>query len=188
MKQNNKERNTFKKLGFILVIFAFLLSIGTAFAYWAGTLKSATKTDNNNIDIGYAEEVTTEIDLTKIMQTEGSLVPEDRTDVSGPNAVEQIDLEFNVRWLDTENQTQGGTFTGALLVVVDNIKVNNDIDPISALLNFGITYTPTHTITLNGDPVKVIIEITLTEPGSIAEYNAIKEANITFDVVFTVTP
>jgi hypothetical protein len=92
--------------------------------------------------------------------------------------VESIDYAFSIDWVDNANL--GATST--VDIVVDNISNAT----AATYLNFDISPVSGSSIT-EGTTLIVTITLTLTEPATQAEYDAIINDAVTFDVTFTVT-
>lgn len=146
----------------------------TAFAFW---YQNATVTEEADVVVGSGGVAT----LNVIMDnSDDCLVPSGQIIYSTPCAtgdnVEEIIFSIDVLWTDTAELT----LEGQLDVLVDNI-----VGDANDLLNF--SYDTTYAIT-KGNLLTVTITVTMDMPANQTEYNDIANANITFDVTFTVNP
>ena len=168
----------------LVVALMFILTLGLALgvgAYWAGVVNApADVEDTVEVTIGEAQEVVTTLVVGDTHDGENKvLVPSGRASVStvpaGKTVTEIITYTFSVTWEETNAQATGTL--GDLSVAVSNIS--------NSLLNVVVTPDSAE-ITLGGPAVVVTVELTLTEPATQAEYNAVINQVLTFDITFTV--
>jgi hypothetical protein len=155
-----------KLLGLFLLVF-LLAGSSLAFAWW----DNLTVTDDT-VTIGVGQGVTIQVNLSD--QTTGELIPS--TAVQKPGDVTEVVLTYDVD-LDV-------TITGTLNldVTVDNIEIGG----ASTLSNL-VNVTVNNPGTISNTTVTVTITVTLDEPLNQADYDTIKNSDITFDVTFTAT-
>ncbi len=170
-----------KTKGFVigaLITLALVVSSFT-FAYWANVDLEATNTDSTvTIGEGRTATVTATLDSTSA----GELVPAGQLDnSSNPNPVEEIVFTFDVDWLDDSTNLQGAT--SAIDIEIANISNAT----AETYLNFAITPAPASAEITQGQTLTVTITVTLGEPANQADYDAIINDGVTFDVIFTIT-
>ena len=165
---------------FAVMMFALVSTVGVTYAYWASTVTTDPSVQEESVTIGEADAATATISVV-LTQDTGTLVPSGQiaNSVSSSNPVESIVLSYVVDWDSTTGNPKGTT--GILKASVSNISGDTN-----GLLNFAASTD--QTIIVDGDSVTVTITVTMDEPADQAEYNAIKNAIITFDVTFTVDP
>jgi predicted ribosomally synthesized peptide with SipW-like signal peptide len=162
----------------LLVLFALAIS-GTTYAYWASSVSVTNDTQSESINIGEGQAVTTTVAVTGGAYDGKDLVPTGRV-VDSNTQTESIVLVYEVDWTETGTAVDG--IAGTLSATVDNIQGDtNGLVNISAVLTDGsaiaVNDASTYTVT---------VTITMTEPADLAQYNAIVNATITFDVTFAV--
>lgn len=169
-KTKQKKRSKFL---FILntVMLVLLLAIGTVtvYGYWANRKVEEDKT----VTIGHGDELV----LIASTAIEDKLVP---SGFAIGDQVEEIIYEYEVKWESIDNNdTQD-----RILSVIVNIREN----PYD-LVNIDVGINPsTKEIVLNGNKVVVTLTITLNEPENEIQYDAIKDKEIIFDIIFEVIP
>jgi hypothetical protein len=177
----------------LLVVLAFLVS-GFTYAYWATSVTGNNDTAVGTITVGEGNTVATTV-VVGNETSAGPLVPVGLVGISGPGSVDYVILSFSVDWNSTGEYGEGTI--GALGFVRSNTLIDGSAANIGLLT---ITYQIGGTVTgstLNGDgsteiiadgsPVTVYVKITMSEPASLAVYNAVANKDITFTGTFTVT-
>lgn len=153
----------------VLVLALFGLTI-TSFAFW----DQLTQTENETIVIG---EGTTVSVAAVVTVPEGKfLVPAGV--VMGTNDVSSVELTYEVE-IDKELVDALDLSVIASSVLIDGSAEN------AGLVNINIALAQA---TINaGDKVLVTVTVTLDEPTSQAQYDAVKNGDITFTLTFTAT-
>jgi hypothetical protein len=161
----------------LLVLFALAVT-GTSYAYWAASVAVEDNEQNETINIGTGQAVTTTVAVTGGDYDGKDLVPAGRVNSSTETA--SIVLTYEVDWTETGTAVDG--IAGTLSAVASNKQGDtNDLVNISVVLTDGsaiaVNDAGTYTVT---------VTITMTEPADKAEYDAIANATITFDLTFAV--
>jgi hypothetical protein len=183
-----------RKLVIGLLIMLAVLASGFTYAFWAGTVQAPVNgTDNRVITIGEGNEVETVLDLSTVTFNSGILVPAGMDNEVGE--VDQVSVSFDVFWdndglsgASLDDSTTTGTLNYSYVVVVkddlgaviSDVNVTNLVVVSPAAGNTSITLDDSVETT-------VAFTITLTEPNSVAEYNAIANGSIEIAFTFTVT-
>ncbi len=162
----------------LLVLFALAVT-GTSYAYWAASVAVTDNTQNETINIGAGQAVTTTVAVTGGDYDGKDLVPAGRV-VNSSTETASIVLTYEVDWTETGTAVDG--IAGTLSAVASNKQGDtNDLVNISVVLTDGsaiaVNDAGTYTVT---------VTITMTEPADKAEYDAIANATITFDLTFAV--
>lgn len=180
-----------RKFLLLLLLFAFVGVIsGGIYSYWAGTIANpANVEDTQSIVIGEGKDVTTEINVTKALQTAGKkLVPAGKVAFSkGADNVDKFEYSFKVKWKDATNTVKpADNVTGTLTVKEAVTLTGKGGTDRKALVN--VTLTPsTGSIKLNDTAdFDVKVEVTLTEPANKSEYDDIINQNISLKLTFSV--
>lgn len=158
----------------ILAALIALFTIGgsvSAFAVW----DNLTATKSETLTIGQGG-VTLTVAVEDVVPVGAKLVPTTAALKTGD--VKSIVLTYNVK-LDTAVVSPL-----AFTVTADAITINN-VSTYSSLVNIGIVK---EFDTVNTNDVLVTVTITLTEPTSQAEYEAIINQAIAFNLNFVATP
>ena len=169
-----KQRRRSKVLFIVNTLMLIMLFTIPLYAYWGGLINgSSANDDENTIEIGKGQEITTTVELSNKTLDGGKLVPIGRK-VEATD-VEQVVLTFDVLWTDEDAASHGadGTLT---------ITPSFDTNPSSLLKvvvngDGPITAGTTKTITLT---------ITLTEPADLAEYDLVANKTFTLAITFKV--
>lgn len=175
-----------KKLVVGLLAMLAVVVTGFTYAYWAGNVLAAEKKDESNtVEIGRGDDVITSVNVSEQVGANQVLVPAGRTDESvvptGKTVVESVVFTYTITWTEEDNQAPGTE--GILLASVENLAVSaGNVGLVNASVS-----AASQDIMLGGNQVTVIITVTLSEPATMAEYQAIAGAVITFDVHFSVS-
>jgi len=156
-----------KLFALLLVVFLFGGS-AMAFAFW-----DQLETTSEEVEIGIGEGVVISVSLDDY--AEGNLIPEDAVLKDGD--VKEVELEFTVTLssIDLDEILD-------LEVSVINLAINGDTN----LAHVVDVPVPTG-LTIENDPVEVKLTVKLNMPADEAEYDLVKNQNITFDVEFNAT-
>ncbi|MDE1536261.1 MULTISPECIES: hypothetical protein [Actinotignum] len=176
----------------VLLACIFGLLTGGAYTYWAGTVSNpAAHNDSETVVIGQGQNVTTELDVTKALASQGKkLVPAGKTGVSiggTSENVESFDVTYTVKWQEPDSADvidASDNVTGTLAVTetheIEGAAEHNGL--------VGVEVTPTSTqIKADGESVTVTVKVTLAEPATKAAYDAIVGQNIKVNLTFAVT-
>lgn len=158
-----------KTLLSIALLLLLVLVTGASFAYWDQLQK--TEADQT---VALGEGSTVVVNAVATPEEGKKLVPANV--MMGPNDVTSVTLTYNVHL--TKAAASARTFT----VTAANVEINNS-NVNAGLVNIDITKASE---TVNTDDVLVTVVVTLTEPDTEAEYNAIVNQPITFDLLFSV--
>jgi signal peptidase I len=154
---------------FIVMIFAFVSTVGVTYAWW----NMLTQTESETITLGEGDELI----VSETTTGSGILIPDTQTATG--NEVTSITYVYEVS-INNEALEAGATH---LTVNIENVLIGGSSD-YSSLVNFNIT-NETYTFESTG-AIAVSVKVTLTEPPSQTVYDAIKNKDIIFDIVFTI--
>lgn len=168
MKQERRSKVLFI-VNTLMLIMLFAIPV---YAYWGGSINGSPANDNETIEIGEGQEITTVVELTKTV-VGGKLVPIGRA-VEATD-VEEVVLTFDVLWTDTDEASHGADGVLTITPLFDN----NPANLLNVVVNGdgAITAGTTQTITLT---------ITLTEPADLAEYELVANKTFTLAITFSV--
>ena len=160
-----------KKLLSLVVLFLLVIGLGTSiYAYW----NILTQNKDINLPIGEATEL--KVSLADYIPTGKTLVP--TGEVLWTNTqTDIITITYDVN-LDGYTSEQDLV----LNVAAQNVLIGNDAT-YANLIDINFAYD----ININSAIEQVTVTITLIEPTNITEYDAIKNQNITFTLVFSVS-
>lgn len=152
----------------VVILLAFFATVGVTYAYW----NMLVRTETPIVTISEGDEIIVNV------TTEGSgkLIPVGQIPTAGE--VTSIVFEYEV----SINQPASDALATTLTVDVQNVLIGG-VSTYASLAN--IVVTPDPLPTLSTTAVTVTVTITLTEPSDQVAYDAIKNQNITFDLVFT---
>lgn len=180
-----------RKLVIGLLITLVVLVSGFTYAFWAGTVGVPVEgTDSVTVNIGEGNNVSTIFNLGAAQVSAGTeLVPAGMANDAGE--VVEFTVSFLVAWNNqalSGSSLTGSTTTGDLDFDFDvTIYDENDDEIVDAgviaLVNVIANPLNATSITLNAAGITLSVTITLTEPASVAQYNAIKNGSI--EIVFT---
>lgn len=179
----------------LLIVLSFALTSFT-YAFWAsGVTGPDNQVADGTIQIGDGEQVTTSVTLTGDNFTGGKLVPSGLAN-AGEGEVDEIELTFTVVWNATATpgaSLTGTTTTGDLTINITKVVLNSE-DPavdVTALVGSLVVITPNianaSSITLGASAITITFTVTLTEPTTIAQYQALAGGSITIDFEFVVS-
>ncbi|CCV64876.1 hypothetical protein BN85412990 [Alteracholeplasma palmae J233] len=168
-----------KKLFLPIVIMLLLLTLtGGAYAYWASSINGANTNTSNNLNIGQAGVVTTQVTVNGTANTQ-TLVPVGR-EVSG-ETVSKITTSFQMNWTGSGAEGVAGTISYEIVSVTNS--ENQTLENLFTLKNLSSSEL------VVGTPKTVTLDIEFTdEPSTAAEYAKIAGKQITLTIKFTVTP
>jgi hypothetical protein len=192
MKENRKSR---KKIIALLIMVSLVLSSGT-FAYWASNVEGTSAEATGTLAVGSGDTVETVFDLTNELNSGGLLVPGGQAINSGKDAVEAIDLSFDVQWLEDEATTQMlGVDSVGQIVVEDEVVITldgkvldkNEYSNIYDLVNVIYNSDNASELTLDAAAQTFAFQITLDEPADQEEYNLIANAQISVTFGYSIS-
>ena len=174
-----------KRKNLIISVLTLLMILVSGFtityAYWASSVTVTNNTQEETINIGTGEAVTTTVAVTGGDYDGKDLVPASRV-VNTSAQTDSIVLTYEVDWTETGTAVNGAE--GTLAVVANNV-----VGDIYGLINISVVLTDGSAIAVNdAGTYTVTVTITMTEPANKTQYTAIADSAITFDVVFTVVP
>lgn len=165
-----KQRNRSKVLFIVNTLMLIMLLAIPAYAYWGGLIKGSSASDNETIEIGKGQDITTTVELSNKTLDGGKLVPEGRA-VEATD-VEEVVLTYEVLWTDTEEASHGAV--GTLTITLDNNPEN--------LLNVVVD----DEVITAGTPKTITLTITLTEPANKTQYDLVANQDFTLTIIFSV--
>ena len=186
-----KKRKTSRKsiIAFLLML-SLVLTSGT-FAFWASYVEGAKEYVTGNLTVGSAQGVETTFELSNQLNSGGYLVPSSQVDNSNVGAVDQVDLSYNLQWLEDSDNSQlvGTKSTGKIsithhLIIESNGKVLPSIDfsEIYNLIKVNYDENNPSEMILDSEAELFRFSITMDEPSNQEEYNLIANAKVS--VVF----
>lgn len=165
-----KEKKLNKKIIGVIALFLIMLSLTFgAYAIW----NELTKTDDVIVPIG--EETILTVDLAT--QTNKQLVPTGKV-VWTATQTDLVVITYNI-------QLTGYVGSGNLILSANTSNIL--IDGSATYAGLVVVNTPVVT-TVNGTQSTVTIHVSLINPSSLIEYNAIAGKNITFTLTFIAQP
>ena len=159
-----------RKILFVLAIVVLLGGSAFAFAWWDSL------EDNESVTIGVGQGVTLTVNLDETQETSGDLVPAGV--VAQPGQVDEYVLVYDV---ELDRPIEG---TLNLSVIAENILVNNASD-LASYIDIDIDAAPT----IGNEAIVVTVTVTLNVDSetNAADVEALKDADITFDLTFEAT-
>jgi predicted ribosomally synthesized peptide with SipW-like signal peptide len=187
-EQNNKSR---KRVIAFLLMLSLVFTTGT-FAYWSSYVEGTSTEAVGTLEVGSGDSVQTKFELTGDSNSGGLLVPEGQAVNSLGEAVEKIDLSFDLKWVEDEEMTQLlGTNSVGQLNVSHTVVITLDGEVLDAaehaniyeLINVRYNQANAAELLLDADAETFNFHITMEEPADQDEYNLIANAeiSITFD-------
>lgn len=177
-----------------LLVLSLVVSAGT-FAYWANNVLGTETTSTGTVTVGSGDSVTTTFDLTNAQDSSGLLVPVGQSANSTAGAVEEIDLSWDVQWLEDEATSQlSGTSSVADITVASDVVITigetvldstthaNIYDLINVTPNAGNATE----LTLDAAAQTFAFQITMDEPADQAEYDLIATASVAITFTYTI--
>ena len=190
-KVNGKSR---KKIIALLLMLSLVLSGGT-FAYWASYVEGTSTEATGTLAVGSGDTVETTFEVSNELNSGGLLVPFNQAINSGKEAVEAIDLTFDVQWLENEEVTQmlGVDSVGQIdiedevVIVLDGKELDREeYANIYDLVNVIYSKGNARELTLDAKAETFAFQITLDEPANQEEYNLIANAKISVTFSYTI--
>ena len=190
-----KRKNRKGHLNKTLIAFLFMLSIvltTSTFAYWATSVEGTEDDAVGTLSIGSAESVDTKFVISNELNTGGLLIPKGQLNNSEINAVESIDLSFDVKWEEDEDISQlAGTTSVGIVRISHELEIEHngevlDLDKYSVIYDLiTVAYNPNNpeTLILDENAKTYNFTVTLDEPKNQEQYNLISESTIS--VVFS---
>ena len=160
---------------FIVMMFAFIATVGTTYAYWASVINAPAIAEQiPDVVIGSGETVTMNVIVSETNIDTKVLVPSGRV-IYIKTQTESITVTYEVIWV--EDTRLNGIEDASITAVVDNIQVDGVANPF-ALVEVTPGTNPTtisHTSTITFTFI-----VTLNEPANLEQYNAVAGKKITF--------
>lgn len=195
MKNGNQKRNSRKKVIAFLIMLSVVLTSGT-FAYWASYVEGTETTATGTLEVGSGDTVETRFDLSNELNSGGLLVPVGQAVHSNGEAVEAIDLSFDVEWVEDEKTTQmlGVNSTGQI-TVDHTVVIELDGEELDAeeyahiykLVNVAYNKENKTELKLDEKASTFAFQITLDEPTDQADYNLIANAEISITFSYDIS-
>ena len=179
-----------RKLVIGLLVMLSVVVTSFTYAYWAN-IDYTVEQDANTVVIGEGRTVTVGV---SVSQTGGQLVPNGQTANSiNANPVEYVIFTFVVSLNDDKTGNQSGTLAATPNNILIGASATNNGLVVTAVqiggtVTGGTLNADGSTTITEGTSVNVYVKVTLTAPATVEIYDVIKNANITFDVDFVVTP
>lgn len=159
---------------FVVALILTLTSTVTVFGYWASVVLT-NQQEENLVVVGEGETATVSVDVSDTLGST-QLVPTGQSANSIGNPVEEVTFTFTILWEDNRE----GITDGLLNVIVTNVQ--NDPNELIVF-----TYDSSTPIEV-GTPLVLTVVVTMLLPANQTEYEQIINANVLFDVNFTVVP
>lgn len=185
-KRNERNKKNRKRLIALLLMLSLVMTSGT-FAYWASYVEGTSTQATGTLEVGSGDKVETRFDLSNEFNSGGLLVPEGQAVNSLEGAVEEIDLAFDIQWVEDEETTQmlGVNSVGQIEIshVVSIVLNGEELDKevyanIYDLVNVKYNKNNATELTLDAAAETFGFKITLDEPADQEEYNLIANAQI----------
>jgi hypothetical protein len=186
IKQRSKKSNSKKRIIALLVMLSLVLSTGT-FAYWASYVEGTSTEAVGTLTVGSGDTVETVFSLTNEINSGGLLVPVGQAVNSNGEAVEYINLAFDIQWLENEETTQlNGTVSSAPINVEYKLVITHNGDILDQE-EYSMIYDLINVVSSEFNPAELILDaasktftyqVTLNEPSNKEEYNLISNADI----------
>lgn len=157
----------FKRLFAALLVVLLLGGTAFAFSYWDNLSQQEQETINIGEGVTLTVSAVAEVPAGKYLVPAGVVLK--------ANDVESVVLTYNVK-LDL------AAVTALDLSVVESNVLIGGASTYSSLVNIDISLA---SATVNDSDVLVTVTVTLDEPATQAEYDAIENGAITFDLTFT---
>lgn len=194
MKKERQNKNRKKVIAFLIML-SLVLTSGS-FAYWASYVEGTSTEATSTLEVGSGDKVETRFDLSNEFNSGGLLVPFGQAVNSGAEAVESIDLAFDVQWVEDEATTQmlGVDAVGQIEIAHEVvIKLDGEVLPkgqykeIYELVNVLYNENNATELTLDADASTFAFQITLDEPADQEEYNLIANAEISITFSYEIS-
>ena len=190
----NKKKSTKKRrkltIAFLLVL-SFIMTTGT-FAYWATEVEGAKGEITGTLSLGSGDKVQTAFEVTNQLNTGGNLVPAGQLLNSDDDAVESIDISFDIKWVEDESVSQlEGTKTMGDIVVEHEVVLYYEGEildakkykKIYALVEVVYNENNQTELELDASAETFSFKITVDEPNKKKDYDILKDVQI--QVTFT---
>lgn len=184
-----------KKRGLVigLLVMLAVITSGFTYAFWAGQVQTPINgTVNGVINVGEGNNVTTTVALTGDAFTGGELVPAGFDNDGGE--VDEVILTFTVAWnvLSSAGASLDDSASLADLTITPTVVVKDELDAdVTATVGTYVLVTPNvanaDEITLGAAAITISFTVTLTEPDTIAHYNALKNGTIEIEFEFAIS-
>lgn len=183
-----------KKIIALLIMLSVVITSGT-FAFWATSADGTSGQAVETLSIGYAEDVQTVFELTNATQDTGLLVPEGQAINSEIDAVEEINLFYNLLWKEagTISQLDGSTTSADIKITHKYIIESNGMSldskeypGIYELINVTYDHNNVSRLTLDGDTERFAFTVTMDEPETQEAYNIISKSNVSIIFNFSI--
>lgn len=179
-----------KKRYYLVLLLLICISITSTFtfAYWNSVVDGTTADyeAQTEVRVGEGKAAATVVSVSGETGTDSILVPAGRASVSNTangTPVEYVDVELQVKWDDAIDQTATGaegTLAVAYVGTIGSTSYGNLV-----VVTFDSTNDYTFVI---GETKTIKARVTLTEPATKDEYDAIINQPISVTFTFTVTP
>lgn len=193
-KSNKKKRNISKVLVIFLFIISLAMTAGT-FAYWATNVEGTQRDAVGTLSIGSASGVSTSFVLSDDTNSGGNLVPAGMNLSSEQNAVEEINLTYDIKWIENNIQTQlEGTVSKGRIDVKYQVYITKDGETLDFTDDSNIydliVVTPSEDnpteLTLDSEAKTFAFKITMNEPSNQEEYNMIVNSEIKVVITYEI--
>ncbi len=186
MKKQENKRNSRKKVIAFLIMLSLVMTSGS-FAYWASFVEGTSTEATSTLEVGSGDKVETTFELSNDFNSGGLLVPVGQAVNSGNEAVEAIDLAFDVAWVEDEATSQMLGVDAVGQIEIDHevvIMLDGEVLPkgqyqeIYELVNVLYNEANASELKLDAAASTFAFQITLDEPANQEEYNLIANAEI----------
>lgn len=184
-----------KRIIALALMLSVVVTAGT-FAYWSNYVEGTSTESVGTLEVGTGDIAKTRFDLSGELNSGGLLVPVGQAVNSNGEAVEQIDLSFDVQWVEDEATTQllGTNSVGQIDVshvvvitigetVLDKVQYAHIYD----LINVAYDSANASELLLDAAASTFAFHITMDEPADQAEYDLISTAQISITFSYGIT-
>lgn len=181
-----------------LIVLSFVVTAST-FAYWVGSVQASSIDTEGVLTIGYGVDAETEVTIKPSNLGNSSyLVPINQIDNSISEAVDSIDLDYSLVWIESSDTSQvdGETIFGLIdssityEIILEGETEALDKDTYQSvydLVNIEASMMNTEKIQLNNLEVsKLQFTISLDEPDSKTDYEFIQSSIINIYFTFSI--
>jgi len=168
---------------FIVMMFAFMATVGTTYAYWVSIVNAPIiETQTPDVIVGSGEDVIINVIVSETNVDTKVLVPTGRV-IDINTQTDSITVEYTVIWV--EDTRLNGVEDANINAVVSNIQVNGVANPFTLVQ---VIPGDNPTTIAHKSIIIFTFVVTLNEPADLEQYDAVAGKTITFDINFTVSP
>jgi len=177
-----------KKRGLVISLLVLLAVItsGFTYAFWAAGIAAGSQTETGTIKVGAGETVQSTVSIGSVTNSQGAnkLVPVGYADA---NEVDSLTLTFSVTWTSANENTSNGGDAQGLESTLTVAKVSAFAGLVDVSSLFNVSGTLSYSITSDAvSATTVTVTVTMNEPTTIAEYNAVANQDVILTLSFSV--